>query len=97
MIVWRRKLPEWDPRTKWEGNDEPGRFWKGCDARLQRTHSVDNEDAPCRFPNCDCLSHLPEWRREELKRLDAERKAESKHYREEWTRLYAEQKQVTHG
>jgi len=54
MIVWRRRLPEWDPQTKWKGNDKPGRYWKGCDARLQRKRGVDPEDAVCAFPKCDC-------------------------------------------
>jgi hypothetical protein len=93
MIVWRRGLPEWDPKTKWEGSDEPGRYWRHCEARLQRKRGVDPEDAVCQFPNCDelgCLRHLSEQKRDELKRLDAERKAESKRYREKWTRLYAE-------
>jgi hypothetical protein len=30
MIVWRRRLPEWNPNTKWQGSDTPGPFWKGC-------------------------------------------------------------------
>jgi len=56
MIAWRRGLPEWDPQTKWEGSDKPGRYWKGCAARLQRKRGVDPEDAICRFPNCDCCA-----------------------------------------
>jgi len=56
MICWRTGLPEWDPRTKWEGSDKPGRYWKGCDARRSRKRGVDPEDAICRFPNCDCAT-----------------------------------------
>jgi hypothetical protein len=26
MVVWRRRQPEWDPKTKWKGADEPGPF-----------------------------------------------------------------------
>src|SRR5262245_3542846 len=95
MIVWRRGVSEWDPKTKWQGSDKPGPYWKGCDARLQRKRGVDPEDAICRFPNCDCLRHLPEREREELKRIDAERKAERKSYKEQWTtRLAAGRKEV---
>jgi hypothetical protein len=80
---------EWDPNTKWEGVEHPSRYWRGCEARLQRKRGVDPEDALCRFPNCDelgCLRHLPEWERETLKCIDAERKAESKRYKEAWMR-----------
>jgi hypothetical protein len=87
MIVWRRGLPEWDPRTKWEGAEKPGPYWGQCEARLQRKRGVDPEDAVCQFPYCDdlgCLRRLSEQKREELKRLDAERKAEGKRYREAW-------------
>jgi len=93
MIAWRRGLPEWDQTTKWEGVDHPSRYWKGCEARLQRKRGVDPEDAVCCFPNCDelgCLRHLSEERRAELKRLDAERKAEAKRYKENWMRLLKE-------
>src|SRR5262245_21030613 len=83
MIVWRQDLPEWDPKTRWEGNNEPGPYWNGCDAR-QRTRGADPEDAICRFPNCDCLNHLPEQKRQELKRLHAERAEEARRYKEEW-------------
>jgi len=86
MVVWRQSLPEWDPKTKWEGSDDPGPYWRGCDARLQRKRGVDPEDAICRFPNCDCLSHLPERQREELKRLHVERAEEGKRYKEAWLR-----------
>ena len=54
MIAWRRELPEWDPRTKWKGNEKPGPYWKSCNARLQRARGVDPEDARCRFPKCEC-------------------------------------------
>jgi len=84
LIVWRRATPEWDPRTKWQGSDEPGPYWKGCDARLQRKRGVDPEDARCGFPNCDCLRHLPERQREELKRRHAKHAAESKRYKSAW-------------
>ena len=91
MIVWRRGLPEWNPRTKWKGSDAPGPYWRGCEARLQRKRGVDPEDARCRFPNCDdlgCLHHLSEQKRAELKRLHAARAAESKRYRDAWRRRY---------
>jgi hypothetical protein len=86
MIVWRRKAPE-RPQTKWAGSDEPGRYWKGCDARLQRKRGVDPEDAVCRFPSCDCWHRLPEWRREEWERRCEEwkrRRAEGEAYRKAW-------------
>jgi hypothetical protein len=91
MIVWRRGLPEWHPKTKWEGSNEPGPYWKRCDARLKRTRGVDPEDAICRFPNCDCLHHLPEQKQQELKRLHAERAQEGKRYKEAWMRKLEEQ------
>jgi hypothetical protein len=84
MIVWRRATPEWDPRTKWQGSNEPGPCWRGCNARLQRKCGVDPEDARCGFPNCDCLRQLSGWKREELKRHHAERAAESEHYKSAW-------------
>jgi hypothetical protein len=85
MIVWRRGLPEWDSRTKWQGSDQPGPYWKGCTARLQRARGVDPEDARCRFPNCDCAK-LSEDQKKEWERLRAERTA----YREEWARRLRE-------
>jgi hypothetical protein len=63
-IAWRRKLPEWDPRTKWAGSDKPGTYWKGCGARLQRARGVAPEDARCRFPKCECRQNdqaVAEW------------------------------------
>jgi hypothetical protein len=92
--VWRRGTPEWTPRAKWQGSDEPRRYWKRCEARLARKCGVDPEDARCRFLNCDCLQHLPEWKREELRRLDAARKIEGRIYKEKWMRLHAERKPV---
>jgi len=64
MIAWRRRLPEWNSRTEWEGSDKPGPYWKGCDARLQRARGVDPEDAICRFPKCECRQSdqaVAEW------------------------------------
>src|SRR5215831_10284547 len=53
MTCWRRKLPEWDPATKWQGSEEPGPYWRGCDSRLK-----DKDDyghfARCLFPDCEC-------------------------------------------
>jgi hypothetical protein len=54
MIVWRRKTPEWAPQTNWIGSENFGRYWRGCEARLQRARGIDPEDARCRFPKCDC-------------------------------------------
>jgi len=81
MIIWRRGLPEWNPRTKWEGSSEPGCYWKDCAARLERKRGVDPEDAVCRFPHCDCARLSPQ-EQEERERVRAERSA----YREEWVR-----------
>ena|SRR5215470_4348225 len=50
-IAWRRGLPEWNSRTKWQGSDKPGPYWKGCAARLARKRGVDPEDARCKFPD----------------------------------------------
>jgi hypothetical protein len=99
MLVWRRGLPEWDPRTKWQGSDKPGPYWKGCAVRLESirlNQPIQQLEARCRFPNCDelCLRHLPERERAELKRLDAERKAESKRYRDEWIRKLDDQERA---
>jgi hypothetical protein len=81
-------MPDLDSRwRKWRGAEDPGRYWKGCEARAQRKRGVDPEDAICRFPHCDdlgCLRHLSDQRRAELKQLDAERKAESKRYMDAW-------------
>jgi hypothetical protein len=82
MIVWRRTLPEWDPKTKWQGSDEPGPYFKGCIRRQLREPG--DPLTGCKFPKCDCLRHLPEWKREELRRLHAESAAEAKRYREAW-------------
>ncbi|PWT77744.1 MAG: hypothetical protein C5B58_16345 [Acidobacteria bacterium] len=79
MVVWRRGLPERDPRAKWMGSEKPGSYWRGCDARLQRARGVDPEDALCRFPNCTCANISPE-EKQEWERLRAERLA----YRERW-------------
>src|SRR5262245_59264694 len=79
MILWRRGLSEWDPKTKWAGSETPGPFWRSCDARLQRKRGVDPADAPCRFPKCECWRHLPKSRREEWD-----------HRRQEWERAQAE-------
>jgi hypothetical protein len=78
MVAWRRRQPEWDPKTKWEGANEPGRFFKGCIRRQLR------EPGPltgCKFPNCDC-GRGEEWERrcKEFERREAEGKA----YREAW-------------
>ena len=86
---FRDALCEAGPQGKWEGAKVPGPYWSGCDARQQRKRGVDREDAQCRFPNCDelgCLRHLSEPERTELKRIDAERKAEAKRYKEAWMR-----------
>jgi hypothetical protein len=45
------------PRGRWQGSEKPGRYWKGCDARRQRVLQRargEEQDARCRFPNCDC-------------------------------------------
>jgi hypothetical protein len=58
MVVWRRQTPEWDPQTKWKGSNTPGRYWKGCAARLDRLRGLDDWDARCKFPKCGCLQDL---------------------------------------
>jgi hypothetical protein len=87
MLVWRRRAPEWDPRTRWAGSDKPGMYWRRCAARLERARGVDPEDARCRFPKCDCWRELPEQRREEWDRAAKEwerRRAEGTAYKERW-------------
>ena len=47
------------PSGRWQGSETPGPFWRGCNARRQRVLQRargDAQDAPCRFPNCDCRS-----------------------------------------
>jgi hypothetical protein len=69
MIVWRRRLPEWNPRTYWIGNEKFGRYWRGCVARLERARAGDLHHGPsCRFPKCGCPPPSPEVI-EELKAL----------------------------
>jgi hypothetical protein len=73
MIVWRPRLPEWGgPKTKWQGNNKPGMYWKGCAARHERKNGIDPEDARCRFPNCACENDL----KQELAERDARRRPE---------------------
>jgi hypothetical protein len=61
MRVWRRGLPEWNPRTHWIGNEKPGKFWRGCVARLERMRAGDIINGPrCRFPKCNCPPPSPE-------------------------------------
>ena len=45
------------PRGRWQGNEKPGPYWKGCGARQQRVLQRargEEQDARCRLPNCDC-------------------------------------------
>ena len=58
MLVWRRKLPEWNPATKWQGSEEPGPYWRGCDSRLKGKDDY-GHFARCLFPDCDCWRRLP--------------------------------------
>jgi hypothetical protein len=91
MIVWRRQLPERDPKTKWAGNERPGPYWKGCDARLQRKRGVDPEDARCRFPRCDCANISEDAKREWWTRV-SQRLA----YRDEWVRRLRAERSEAH-
>src|SRR5262245_29873573 len=66
-----------DPRTKWQGSDKPGAYWKECTARLERARGA--RSAECRFPYCDCAKLSAEEKAEwECRR--AEREA----YKKEW-------------
>ena len=79
MIVWRRRLPEWNPRTKWAGSDEPGPYFKDCIRRALREPGYPLTG--CKFPKCDC-GRGEQWerRRAEFERREAEGAA----YREAW-------------
>jgi len=82
MIVWRRKLPVWDPKTKWKGSSGLGPYFRDCIRR--RLHEPGYPLTGCKFPKCDCGHAHPDWahRREEFER----RAAEGKTYREAWLR-----------
>jgi hypothetical protein len=45
------------PLGRWHGSETPGPYWRSCDARQQRVLQRargEEQDALCRFPNCDC-------------------------------------------
>jgi hypothetical protein len=83
MVVWRRRLPEWNPKTKWAGSDKPGPYFKGCIRRSLREPGYPLTG--CNFPKCDC-GRGAEWERRCAEY--ARREAEGAAYREAWlTRL----------
>jgi hypothetical protein len=78
--------PEWNPRTKWKGSEEPGPYFKGCIRRQLKEPGYPLTG--CKFPKCDC-GRGEQWERrcKEFERREAEGAA----YREAWLARLQEQ------